>query len=212
MRVPSALKDDKEKLKKFLEAAVDAINKKDTKIKITNFGFYKFRLEITSSHIVSTIGGKKNPFLEFYESWISAARFLSNFTRKKFNNTQNPNLILAVDVLNYDVFSLLAKNFVAIKYLPEKLDGSKDVDIVTLRSLVLSDLLTFSLTGEAFLNINLYIFGEFSIKSLNVKGIFIPIPSDTITLPKRFETIYQVADFLKAHKALTLDAERVEFF
>lgn len=212
MKVPSILKDDKEKLKKFLEIAVNAINEKDRKIKNTNLGFYKFKLEITSSHIVSTIGKKKNPFLEFYEGWVSAAEFLSNFARKKLNNIQDSNLILAVDVLDYDLFSLIAKNFVAIKYLPEKLDGSKDVDIIILRSLVLSELRTFSLTNEKLLNINLYIFGKFRIKSLNVNGIFIPIPSDTIKLSKRFETIHQVVNFVKSHKAITLDAERTELF
>lgn len=212
MRVPGVLKDDREKLKKFLEAAIDAINKKDVKVKNTNFGFYKFRLNITSSHIVSTISGKKNPFLEFYESWISAVKFSNSFVKEKFNNTQPADFVLAVDVLDYDLFSLIAKNFIAIKYLPEKLDGSKDVEIITPHSLVFLNLSSFSSTDEVFFHINLYTFGEFSIKSLNVKGIFIPIPYDEFKLIKHFEDIYQVVEFLKAHKATTLDAEKVEIF
>lgn len=212
MRVPGVLKNDREKLKKFLEAAIDAINEKDVKVKNTNFGFYKFRLNITSSYIVSTISGKKNPFLEFYKSWISAVKFSNSFVKEKFNNTQPADFVLAVDVLDYDLFSLIAKNFIAIKYLPEKLDGSKDVEIITLHSLVFLNLLSFPLTDEVFLYINLYTFGEFSIKSLNVKGIFIPIPHDGVKLIKHFEDIYQVVEFLKAHKAITLDAEKVELF
>lgn len=211
MRVPGVLKDDREKLKKFLEAAIDAINEKDVKVKNTNFGFYKFRLNITSSHIVSTISGKKNPFLEFYESWVSAVKFSNSFVKEKFNNIQPADFVLAVDVLDYDLFSLIAKNFIAIKYLPEELDGSKYVEIITLHSLVFL-MSSFSLTDEVFLHINLYTFGEFSIKSLNVKGIFIPIPYGEVKLTKRFEDIYQVVKFLEAHKAITLDAEKVELF
>lgn len=225
MRVAAHLLEDRKKLRTFATEIVDMLNNGELKAKITNFGFYKFNLENTSSLMISTVGGKRNLFYGVYESWLSAVDFLENLLKKNLNvdrfisstHEDASNFLLVVNALNSSKIALLPKNIIAMRFLPSKINGDKEIEISAFYSLLFFKAFP-PYRGDVNLNINLYLFGEFFIKNSGVRGLFLPtstiLPTSTnnLVLFKGFDTLFQVINFINDYNPIVIDAEKVEVF
>jgi hypothetical protein len=112
---------------------------------------------------------------------------------------------------------LLPKNIIAMRFLPSKINGDKEIEISALYSLLFFKVFP-PYSDDVNLNINLYLFGEFFIKNSGVRGLFLPtstiLPTSTnnLVLFKGFDTLFQVINFINDYRPIVIDAKRVEVF
>lgn len=219
MKVAARLLEDRKKFRTFATEIVDMLNNGKLNAKITNFGFYKFSLENTSSLMISTVGGKRNLFYGVYESWLSAVDFLENLLKKNLNGDRfissthedASNFLLVVNALNSSKIALLPKNIIAMKFLSSKINGDKEIEISDFYSLLFFKVFS-TYSDDVDLKINLYLFGEFFIKNSGVRGLFLPTNITNFVLFKGFDTLFQVINFIKDYNSIVIDAKRVEVF